>query len=49
MIREKLKMGMPPVSASFSDRVHINNLWRAHIYHGSAELAERPASMQAYP
>ena len=34
-------------SASLADLVQTSNLCRAHIYHGSAELAERPASLQA--
>ena len=28
--------------------IHLGGLFPTPLYHGSAELAERPASMQAY-
>ena len=37
--------GTPPEEGNWN---HLGRLFQTRLYHGSAELAERPASMQAY-
>ena len=37
--------GTPPEEGNWN---HLGGLFQTRLYHGSAELAERPASMQAY-